>query len=207
MTSANNNFSNNQNLPVKLAPAGAGVPWYQKLIFQYIIAPFVAGRTDWVVSEQNFHKINGRILKEIESLTEKQLTTKILIPPITGLEDSSRFWSVAMTLEHLLIVSELMMNAITDLASETLPKIKVSTADVKPSGKIKTDEVINEFKLMISDDYKKFLLNLKNKNSELRFLHPWFGMLNAKQWFWVMSIHHGVHLKQIREIKKRLSLV
>lgn len=207
MTAQNSNFTNDQNLPVKLAPAGAGVPWYQKLIFQYIVAPFIAGRTDWVVSEQNFHKINGRILKEIESLSEKQLTTKILIPPITGLEDSSRFWSAAMTLEHLLIVSELMMTAITDLTNGEIPQIKVSTADVKPSGKIKADEVISEFKLMVSDDYKKFFLNLKNKNSELRFLHPWFGLLTAKQWFWVMSIHHGVHLKQIREIKKRLSLV
>lgn len=191
----------------QLQRPGAGVPWYQRLLFRYIVAPFVAGRTDWAVSEQSFHKINGRILKEIESLSEKQLTTKILIPPITGLEDSSRFWSIIMTLEHLIIVSELMMAAITELTSGKTPQSTVSTADVKPTGKIITTEVINEFKLLVSDDYKKFYLSLKDKNSELRFKHPWFGPLTAKQWFWVMSIHHGVHLKQIREIKKRLSLV
>jgi uncharacterized damage-inducible protein DinB len=191
----------------QLQRPGAGVPWYQRLIFRYFVAPFVAGRTDWVVSEQNFHKINGRILKEIESLSEKQLTTKVLIPPITGLEDSSRFWSISMTLEHLLIVSELMMSAIIQLTSGSIPQSKVSTADVKPTGKIKTEEVIHEFKLMVSDDYKKFYLNLQDKKSELRFEHPWFGPLTAKQWFWVLTIHHGVHLKQIREIKKRLSLV
>lgn len=195
------------SLPVKLAPAGAGVAWYQKLIFKYIVAPFIAGRTDWVVSEQNFHKINGRILKEIESLSENQLTTKILIPPITGLEDSSRFWSITMTLEHLTIVTEMMMLAISELTSGKTPQNTVGTADVKPTGKILTTEVINEFKLLVSDDYKKFYLSLKDKNSQLRFKHPWFGLLTAKQWFWVMSTHHGVHLKQIREIKKRLSLV
>lgn len=200
-------MNNLQTSNVKLQKPGAGVPWYQKLLFQYIIAPFIAGRTDWVVSEQNFHKINGRILKEIETLSEKQLTTKVLVAPITGLEDSSRFWSIAMTLEHLLIVGELMMSAITQMTDGKTPQSTVSTADVKPTGQIKTSEVTEEFKLFVTEDYKKFYLNLKDKNSLIKFKHPWFGMLTAKQWFWVLSTHHAVHLKQIREIKKNLSIV
>ncbi|MGZ3690691.1 MAG: hypothetical protein ACXVAX_04270, partial [Pseudobdellovibrio sp.] len=105
----NNDSSLAETRPPKLAPPGAGVPFYHRLLMRFFVGPFVAKKTPWNVSEQNFHKISGRILKEIENLSEKQLTTKVLVPPQMGLEDSSRFWSIAMALEHMVIVGEAIM--------------------------------------------------------------------------------------------------
>ncbi|MCC2679856.1 MAG: hypothetical protein K0R29_2432 [Pseudobdellovibrio sp.] len=190
----------------QLQAPGAGLPWYHNLMLKYYVGPFVAGRSDWNVNEQTFHKVNGRILKEIESLTEKQLSTKILVPPQLGLEDSSRYWSVAMVLEHLVIVTEQVYKGVIELSNGRVPPVKVDIAKVKPLGSMPPLEAVEEFKLLVSEDFKKFLLQVGDKNSKLTLLHPWFGPFKARQWFWLLGMHHGLHLKQIREIKKRLSM-
>lgn len=192
--------------PPSLAKPGAGLPWYHSLALRYYVGPFVAGRTEWTASEQTFHKVNSRIFQEIENLSEKQLTKKILVPPQLGLEDSSRYWSIAMVLEHLIIVSEQVYKGIVELTNGRVPQVKVDIAKVKPLGSMRPLEVVEEFKLLVGDDFKKFLLHVGNKDSDLKLLHPWFGPFKAKQWFWLVGIHHGLHLKQIREIKKRLSM-
>lgn len=191
----------------KLAAPGAGVPIYQRLLFKYLIGPFVARRTSWTQSEQNFHKISRRILSEIESLDEKQLNTRILVPPQMGLEDSSRFWSIAMCLEHMVIVGEAVMEGILQLTSGQVPPIKVDTALVKPLGIMPALESVEEFKFFIGEDYKKFLNSIQNKNSNLTLKHPWFGNFTAQQWFWLLATHQAIHLKQIREIKKRFPVI
>lgn len=188
----------------KLEAPGAGLPWYHNLMLRYFVGPFVADKTDWNVSEQTFHKVNGRILKEIENLSEKQLATKVLVPPQMGLEDSSRYWSAAMVLEHLVIVSEAVTNGIVELSNGRVPPVKVDIAAVKPLGSMPVNEAVAEFKLLVTDDFKKFLQQVGNKNSELNLTHPWFGPFKARQWFWLLGTHHGLHLKQLREIRKRL---
>ena len=188
----------------KLAPPGAGIPWPQKMLLRFIIGPFVAGRTDWSISEDRFNKLTDKILKEIEGLNEPALSKKVLIPPQRGLEDSSRYWSIAMALEHLVIVGNAMSYAIKELTSNRIPLDKADTAKVKPLGVMSAENSVHEFKKFSCADYKKLFLSLDDLNSKLKFEHPWFGMLNAKQWFWVLSIHHRIHLIQIREIKKSL---
>ncbi len=191
----------------KLAPPGAGIPWPQGLVLRFIIAPFIAGRTDWAVSEYRFKKLTAKIVAELAGLSEKDLTTKILVPPQKGLEDSSRYWSVAMVLEHLVIVGKEISYAITELTSGRVPQGKADTATVKPIGTMSSLESVTEFKKFALQDYESLVSMTKNKDSRLRFKHPWFGNITAKQWFWVLSIHHSLHLKQIREIKKRLLLL
>lgn len=193
------------NVEPQLDPPGAGVPWPQGLVLKYFVAPFIAGRTDWSVSEERFHKLTHKILKEIDGLTDAQQSTKVLVPPQAGLEDSSRYWSIAMVLEHLVIVGTAIIYAINELDSGRIPQGKADTAAVKPIGALSASQSAEEFKKFSQTDYKNLVLGIKNKNSTLRFRHPWFGMITAKQWFWVLAIHHGLHLKQIREIKKGLN--
>ena len=196
-----------ESVEPKLAPPGAGVPFFHQFIFRFFVGPFVAGRTSWNESEQNFFKIGQKILSEIESLDEKQLNVRILVPPQLGLEDSSRFWSVAMCLEHMIIVGEAIMGGITQLTNDETPAITVDIAKVKPFGVMPAQECVDEFKFFINEDYRSFLKTIKNKNSNLKLNHPWFGQFNAQQWFWLLSTHQSIHLKQIREIKKRFSVV
>lgn len=193
------------NQEPQLDPPGAGIPWHQQKLLEYIVAPFVANRTNWDLSEKRFYRLTKTILKEVESLSDEQLTTKMLVPPQQGLEDSSRYWSIAMVLEHLVIVGKGITYVITELTSERAPQGKAETATVKPVGKISAQESLALFKNFCDKDYKKFLGSIQNKNSKLKFRHPWFGNINAKQWFWILPVHHNLHLKQIREIKTRLS--
>jgi hypothetical protein len=199
--------SENVNAAPQLAPPGAGLPWYHNLMLRFYVGPFVAGRAKWTVSEQTFHKVNGRILKEIEGLTEKQLSTKILVPPQLGLEDSSRYWSIAMVLEHLVIVGEGITQGIMLLSNGKIPPVTVDIAAVKPIGAMSASESVNQFKSFCGEDFKKFLQQVGDKNSPLSLKHPWFGPFKTSQWFWLLGMHGALHLKQIREIKKRLALL
>ena len=193
----------NENTIPKLAPPGAGIPWPQRMVLQFVIAPFVAGRTDWKISQTRFDKLTAKILREAEEMSEAQMLMKVLVPPQSGLEDSSRFWSVAMVLEHLVIVGRQMNYAITELVSGRNPEGKADTAAVKPFGAMSAKQSLEDFKKFTDTEYKNLVkyIGSHDHNSQLKFLHPWFGKITAKQWFWVLTIHHGLHLKQIRNIK------
>jgi hypothetical protein len=105
------------------------------------------------------------------------------------------------------IVGKGISLGVSEMTSGRLPDYKVDTAKVKPLGIQTPKESVAEFEKFCFEDYGKLILSLKNRDSNLKLKHPWFGMFNAKQWFWLLSIHHGVHLKQIREIKRRLPLL
>ncbi|MEQ1723327.1 MAG: DinB family protein [Pseudobdellovibrio sp.] len=190
----------------KLAAPGAGIPWYQKLLLRLVISPFVAAKTDWSVSEARFNKVTSKILKEIDGLTEAQLSARVLVPPQMGLEDSSRYWSIAMVLEHIVIVGSVISSGIYELSCGRIPDYKADTAAVKPIGSMSVQEALTRFKAFSLEEYPKLLPSLKNRNSNLKLHHPWFGMFTAQQWFWLLTTHHALHLKQIREIKKGLLL-
>lgn len=196
-----------QNKEPQLAPPGAGIPWTQQKVLQYFVAPFVANRTDWDISERRFRRINEKILLELEGLSEQQLGTRILVPPQQGLEDSSRYWSIAMTLEHMVIAGKGIFYAISELSQDKIPAGEANTAAVKPSGGLSINQSVEQFKKFTDVGFQKLLESIKNRDSKLKFRHPWFGLMNAKQWFWLLPIHHNLHLKQIREIKKRLPVL
>lgn len=190
-----------------LAPPGAGIPLPQKIMMRFFVKPFVAGRTPWEVSEANFHKINKKILSVMEGLTESQLETRILVPPQLGLEDSSRYWSIKMVLEHLLIVSGQVMYLIPELSKGIVPNEEADIAKMKPKNELSLETTVQKFKKLISTDFDQLNAAITSHSASAKFYHPWFGDMTAKQWYWLLAMHHGLHLKQIREIKKRLPLI
>lgn len=205
--SQNSNQNDSISQEPRLAAPGAGVPLPQRLIMRFIVKPFVAGRTSWEDSEATFHKVNKKILNAMEGLTDAQLNTRILVPPQTGLEDSSRYWSIKMVLEHLLIVSGQMMHLIPNLTEGIIPTEVADTAKVKPKDEISLSEITSRFNKLITTDFERMNSLIIKRSSNSKFRHPWFGAMTAKQWYWLLAMHHGLHLKQIREIKKRLPLI
>jgi len=186
----------------KLAPPGAGIPWIARVFLQIYTRPFVAAKSNWDDSKNHFQKISEKIIKEIDGLSEQELMTKILVPRQMGLEDSSRYWSMAMTLEHLVIVGSQIGVAIESLSMGEIPSGEANTAKVKPKGELTAAVAMDEFRNFCFHRHPN--LKILNKDSILRFKHPWFGPMTAKEWYWLLPVHHGIHLKQIREIKKRL---
>ncbi len=188
----------------KLAPPGAGIPLLHQLFLRLIVKPFVAAKAPWESSTTSFKKIHSKILKETEGLSHIDLQRRILVPSITGLEDSSRYWSIAMCLEHILIVGNQIKPAIVELSHNREIDKTVSTALVKPLGRNDMDQLISEFTTFVHQTPDEVLKKIKDPESKTTLKHPWFGPFTPKAWYWLLGMHGGIHLKQIREIKKRL---
>jgi hypothetical protein len=100
---------------VRLAAPGAGLPFLEHLISRYYWFPKFCKNTTWDQAHALFQKQGARLLQLARALPESQRTIRVLIPRVPGIEDSSRHWSVAMVLEHLMIVGKLMGEGIVEL--------------------------------------------------------------------------------------------
>jgi hypothetical protein len=143
------------------------------------------------------------IITLAEKLSPEQLAERRLIPRLRGLEDSSRYWSVAMTLEHLIIVNEGIRTAVLSLCAGKKPERKASTAAVKPEPNVRSETIVSRFKSS-SDSFVSVLSNCKTDGCSEKYEHPWFGPLTAREWIIFVSPHLQIHKQQIKEIIKRI---
>ena len=185
---------------------GAGVPWVQQLFFRFILRPFVAARSDWQENARGFDAITGKILRECDGVSEADLLKPVLVDPMPGLEDSSRYWSISMALEHLTIVGTQMEALIGELSKGRVPEQKVDIAKVKPLGSMSAQEARLKFESWAQGASERILKISNAKTSSVSKTHPWFGPFNSLQWQWLLTQHQAIHLKQIRNIKKGLRL-
>lgn len=186
----------------KLAPPGAGLPTVELFIARLVFA--VQYR------KGNRATFNGRFAQEreivrglVESCNATSAATRVLIKRIPGLEDSSRYWSVWMTLDHLRIVNHGIAKTIDSLVKGISPNRTASTAAVKPSTNVDSS---------ILDAYEKsceaVLTTVEaapNLKTTARFAHPWFGPLDASGWHALAGSHLSLHRKQIERILQGLS--
>jgi hypothetical protein len=103
-----------------------------------------ARRTSREEAAATFSREHGAILGLLPGKDAEQLSEPMLIKRLPGLEDSSRYWSLLMVLDHLRIVNEEITGVISCLTSGTLPDQAADIAKVKPSGSV-SEEVIAEF--------------------------------------------------------------
>lgn len=190
--------------PIKLQKPGAGLPFLEALIVKYFFGQYVANKK---TADDNFKTLEiftQKILKTIEGLSAEQLEHPVLVPKLQGLEDSSRYWSIHMTLEHLLIVGKNMKHILIELSHERIPPIQVDIAKVKPLGSTSSQEIVKEFKLFfenVNEDIKK---NMGNYHAKAKLYHPWLGDISVKKWHWLLGTHQGIHYNQIKHIKEHL---
>ena len=185
----------------KLAPPGAGLAWHQWLLTRFIVGPIASKAPTW---EQNLAKFQWET-KLIEALLQdtpnEKLRERVLVNPRFGLEDSSRFWSIAMALEHLVIVGRAVTDMAIALSKGIKPTIKVDTGKVKPLGQLSETEALAQFREFCGSLEEKLAAGIQDRNSPLKHPHPWFGPFSTKQWVWLLGIHQGIHRKQIEDIR------
>ena len=143
-----------------------------------------------------------RILALARSFDPADAARPVLIPRIAGLEDSSRYWSVCMTLEHLVIVDTAIAGVVGALAAGVVPPGTASTAALKPSPSADVG-AIDRFEAVASD-YLARTGALADLRSTVRYRHPWFGPLTALGWHRLAAAHHRIHRKQVERIVRRL---
>jgi len=191
-----------QQTKPKLQPPGAGLPFPQRILLRYFVGPVVSKRVPLPECRKKYELITKKIIDQISKVPLEQRKVRILVDPIRGLEDSSRFWSLNEVLEHLLIVSKGIEAIILTLASgKTLDHV-VDIAQVKPS-KAEQDS-LNEFMEYAPDLMKRIDEKVSHPKmdigTQLSHRHPWFGNITARQWYWLLSGHQGIHYAQVKGI-------
>lgn len=188
----------------QLDKPGAGLPYVESLIVKYFVGKFVSKRDSWEELNRRFENVYREILESVRGVDAKDAVKKVLIKRIQGLEDSSRFWSIAMTVEHLLIVGEAMKKVVIELSHGRELAGEVKIADVKPKGSESWELLLPRFETFVSTALAEINSKVGDRRSQTTKFHPWFGPINAHQWFWLLSAHGRIHLRQIRLIKESL---
>jgi len=183
--------------PPRLAPPGAGVPAIERIVGGLILSVHRCLGTPASMSSR-FERERGAIAALCAGRNDATLSSRVLIPRLRGLEDSSRFWSVYMTLDHLRIVNDAIDRAIGDLVQNRMPDGTASTAAVKPSDRVGS-EVVAAYESSC-DTLATMLAAGVDFRTTLRYAHPWFGPLDAAGWSALSAIHMGIHRVQIKRI-------
>jgi hypothetical protein len=181
----------------KLAPPGAGLPKIELLVarLRFAWAQMRGTRAQFTA---RFERERDAILKIVRSLNPELAGRRVLIPRPRGLEDSSRNWSVWMTLDHLRIANTAFGRVIHLLGQGRVPERPASTAAVKPSPDVDAS-VVEGFERSC----ELFLHNaaeVPDLQTKARYLHPWFGQLDAAGWHALCTLHMGLHRGQIERI-------
>src|SRR5262245_33569829 len=127
--------------PPKLQRPGAGLPWWELLVARYFVFPRACRRLTWAAAGQLFQDEGARILAIWDALPAARLSERVLIRRFAGIEDSSRFWSAAMTVEHLNIVGSGIRRIISSLRRGKVPDRVTRVEDVKPRGEAAPTDV------------------------------------------------------------------
>lgn len=185
------------DLEPKLAPPGAGLPKLELFIARRIFSRW--RRTG------NRERFDARFQQERETIRTmlrgcdaESAGRRVLIKRPRGLEDSSRYWSVWMTLDHLRIVHGSIIRVIGALTGGAPMERAASTALVKPSPEV-TAAVVAAYEKSC-DDLLATVAARGDLRTESRYAHPWFGPLDAAGWHALASNHLQIHRVQIERI-------
>jgi len=181
----------------KLAAPGAGLPWPERLIASFMVKRGIRRTPRQEISELLMAE-RRLILDLVTPLSTETASRRVLIKRLRGLEDSSRNWSVLMTLDHLRIVNTGIAEAIKLLGQGKIPPREASTATVKPVSEVE-DSVIEEFSRSC-DAIEQSARSLTDLRTSTRYAHPWFGPLDAGGWYFMSAFHLRLHRKQIEAI-------
>ncbi|MBL8962483.1 MAG: DinB family protein [Phycisphaeraceae bacterium] len=181
----------------RLAPPGAGIPAIERLVGGGVLkirrllgtpAQFTA----------HFERERRTIAGLCAGRDAISLGTRVLIPRLRGLEDSSRFWSAWMTLDHLRIVNDGITGVIRELIQGRVPEGVASTATVKPSEQVGC-EIVAAYDASC-DRLVQIVTSPPMRRTQRRYAHPWFGPLDAAGWHAMSAMHMGIHRAQIERI-------
>jgi hypothetical protein len=196
------NIRMSQNMP-RLAPPGAGLPWLELRIARMGFG--------WLQRRTTREEAAALLVKERDTVLEltgrcnpEAASLRVLIDRLRGMEDSSRFWSVYMTLDHLRIVNLAVAEVIRLLGAGQVPAREARTADVKPDAQVDR-RVIEDFERSC-ERVERCAAAVPDLRTAHRYAHPWFGSLDGAAWHFLAGFHLQLHRRQIEQILRHLSV-
>jgi hypothetical protein len=151
---------------------------------------------------QLFREEAERVIAMARGLDEAAGRKPVLVRRHFGIEDSSRHWSVYMTLEHLVIVNSAIAATLPRLFSGLDMVDEVRVAEFKPVPEAGPEQLEDLAKVV--DRYTDMVDKLGNLHAGIRFAHPWFGELSAAQWHALAALHNSLHRRQVQRIVRAL---
>jgi hypothetical protein len=183
----------------RLAPPGAGLPKIE-LFFARLIFRFGLRTTSLTAAQATLASEHDAILALVRGCDAATGAKRVLIRRLPGLEDSSRYWSVFMTLDHLRIVNDAISDAVSALLDGRVPPGAASTAAVKPSEDVGA-EVVEAFTASCRRlEGIVAAAPTAALATPIRYAHPWFGPLDAAAWFFMAGFHLRLHRGQVERI-------
>jgi uncharacterized damage-inducible protein DinB len=155
--------------------------------------------------ESHFRAAHRKVAEVWHEFPADRLTERVLVPPQRGLEDSSRFWSAAMTARHLTIVGSNIEQVIATLSRGEKFSVAADTAKMKPEDERNDAGAIAEYLAFADGVLDRLQESVRDRDSRALHTHPWFGPMTAKDWLWLLGTHTALHLQQLRNIRRGLA--
>jgi hypothetical protein len=187
--------------PPQLQAPGMGLPKHELFIARILVGLKLRTTTQENASE--IFALEAKKILSIAEQTDAELASqRVLIDRLRGLEDSSRYWSLYMTMQHLCIVNRSTIDVIKSLNQGIRPEMVASTAAVKP--KDDADQAVIPLFCSICAEFQATFPSDKTFETRTTFAHPWFGELNARQWHFFAGFHMSLHRRQVEKIAEKL---
>lgn len=180
---------------------GAHIPVHERLAADWGVRVYASLASPTTILD-HFRAEAHRALDLARGLPEAEGVRPVRIRRFPGIEDSSRHWSVYMTLDHLVMVNTAITALIHAICSDRHHGIEIRLEDVEPHHNAGPDRVAALESLV--ERYAHQIDCLGVLRSRSRHAHPWFGPLTARQWHALAAVHNRMHRMQIERIVRRL---
>ncbi len=186
----------------RLDRPGAGLPAIELFIAKRMVAArYRKMSRDEIIADFERERV---LISEMASRLAPDLGSRqVLVKRLRGMEDSSRFWSIYMVLDHLRIVNEAVSSFIGLLGEGKCPDDEADTAKVKPAVGA-GPEVIDAFNATCRK-LAGVVASIECLDTPVKHPHPWFGPFDAGQWHHMAAFHMTLHRKQIEAILRELN--
>lgn len=180
-----------------LQPPGNGLPAFERVVLGTALKIGSALMSDDRLLAM-FAREASTILTIVDEADYDRASQQVLIPRLSGIEDSSRNWSLFMVLDHLCQVNRDILRTIDRLKDGIVPGGEVNIASYKPDPDCGA-EMVDRFRDDVWDFDGEIRQRLPLRGTP-RFDHPWFGPLDAHSWLSLAAVHQRIHRKQARKI-------
>ena len=187
--------------PPHLHPPGAGLPFIPRFYLRWFGRRVLRWKYSWDSAPIAIGATAERLYRAVANLPADVLQRPALVPPMPGIEDSSRYWSPAMVIQHLNITCEIFSGIIVKLSRGEAISERRGPADVKPAPDAGRVDV-ESFQSLHTGVGERICAEAGPDRERSRFPHPWFGPMTARDWFGLFAAHLILHEKQLQAILK-----
>jgi hypothetical protein len=188
---------------IQVAPPGTGLPAFQGFMLRYLVFPTCRSLTSWEKAAAIFRTEGRRLIELAQPLSAEVLSRRVAVKPLWGIEDSSRYWSAEMVLEHLIEVGTRIAIGVVELSHGQQPNVDMM--DVNPDGG-RGRQVVEDYIAFLEDYANTLAEEVGDKRSKLTYPHPCFGELTAHGCVCLAAVHQKLRCRQMERIVAAVEL-